>query len=122
MNVSLRDLARFGHLILKGGSNGAHKAFRPEWVARTRAGASADLMRGTDFAARYPEGSYRAQWWLSGNDRGTFFGAGIYGQFLWIDPATDLVIAKLSSLPEALGPAVTVAHHRAFAAIAESLD
>ena len=122
ISVSLRDLARFGHLMLRGGSSGAHQAFRPEWVAGTRAGAGPDLMRGTDFAALYPEGSYRANWWLTGNDRGTFLATGIYGQYLWIDPSTNLVIAKLSSLPAALDPAVRVAHHRAFAAIAESLD
>ena len=64
VSVSLRDLARFGHLILNGGFVGEHRACSAEWVAGIRAGADPKLMKGTIFAEEFPRGSYRAQWWV----------------------------------------------------------
>ena len=121
MSVSLRDLARFGLLVLGGGSFGDHRVCSNDWAARIRAGADSELMAGTDFARAYPAGSYRAQWWNTGGEGSAFFAVGIYGQFLWIDPAADVVIVKLSSLPNALDPGITRDHHHAFAAVVAAL-
>jgi len=121
VSVSLRDLARFGRLVLGGGSAGEHRACSAAWAARIRAGSDPKLMKGTDFAREFPRGSYRAQWWLTGDETSPFFGVGIYGQFVWIDPAAGVVIVKLSSLPKALDPAITRDHHRAFAAVAAAV-
>jgi 6-aminohexanoate-oligomer exohydrolase len=122
VSVSLRDLARFGLLVLEGGSIGSHRVCSNDWAARIRAGADARLMAGADFARVYPAGSYRAQWWNTGGDGTAFFAVGIYGQFLWIDPTADVVIVKLSSLPNALDPGVTHDHHRAFEAVVAALS
>ena len=121
VSVSMRDLARFGYLVLNGGSVAAHRACSPAWVARIRAGADPQLMRATDFGREYPEGSYRTQWWITGDESSAFEGRGIYGQFLWIDPTAGVVIVKLSTLPKALEPGVTRDHHRAFASVAAAL-
>ena len=121
VSVSLRDLARFGHLVLNGGSVGEHRACSSAWAAHIRAGTDPKLMRETDFGQEFPEGSYCAQWWITGDDTSAFEGRGIYGQFLWIDPAADVVIVKLSSLPRALDAVVTRDHQRAFASIAAAL-
>jgi CubicO group peptidase (beta-lactamase class C family) len=50
-----------------------------------------------------PGGGYRNQWWLTNNANRAYFAAGIYGQWVFIDPAREVVIAKLSSRP--VGPA-----------------
>ena len=121
VSVTLRDLARFGHLVLNGGAVGEHRACSAEWAATIRAGSDPGLLRGTDFGREFPEGSYRAQWWLAGNEHGALEARGIFGQFLWLDPATNVVVAKLSSLPQAHDPAVNRDHHRAFAAIAAAV-
>ena len=121
VSVSLRDLARFGWLVGNGGSVGTRRACSSEWTARIRAGGDPQLLRDTDFGRAFPMGSYSAQWWITGGDKSAFEGRGIYGQFLWIDPVADVVIAKLSSLPKALDPVVTRDHHRAFASIAAAL-
>jgi 6-aminohexanoate-oligomer exohydrolase len=121
MSVSLRDLARLGLLVLGGGAFGDHRVCSNDWVARIRAGADPGLMAGTDFARAYPAGSYRAQWWNTGGEGSAFFAVGIYGQFLWIDPAADVVIVKLSSLPNALDPGITRDHHHAFAGVVAAL-
>ena len=67
------------------------------------------------------ERARRAQWWLTGDATSPFFGVGIYGQFVWIDPTAGIVIVKLSSLPKALDTVVTRDHHRAFASVAAAL-
>ncbi len=121
VSVSLRDLARLGQLVLDDGGAGDHRACSAAWATRIRGGADAALMEGTDFARAYPRGSYRSQWWCTGEAGKPFLAVGIYGQFLWIDPTANVVVAKLSSLPKALDPLVTRDHHRAFAAIAAAL-
>lgn len=121
VSASLRDLARFGHLVLSGGSAGKHRTCSPAWAARIRAGSDPKLMKGTDFAREFPQGSYRTQWWLTGDETSPFFGVGIYGQFVWIGPAAGIVIVKLSSLPIALDPTITRDHHRAFASVATAV-
>ena len=122
VSATLRDVARFGHLVLNSGSVGENRVCSSAWAAGIRAGADPQLMRGTSFGVEFPHGSYRAQWWVTGGETGAFESRGIYGQFLWIDPAADLVIVKLSSLPGALDPDVTSDHHRAFAALAAALS
>lgn len=99
--ITLRDLARFGRLVLDGGLGPDGTAVVPsEWIADTRRGgdlaAAADSMRGV-----HDNGSYRNQFWITGDERGSFYGIGIHGQYVWLDPTSDVVVAKLSSLPEA---------------------
>jgi CubicO group peptidase (beta-lactamase class C family) len=100
--VTLRDLARFGRLFLEGGVGATGDQIVPEeWVDDVRWGVSP----GVDYSG-LPEsmqahGSYRDQFWRPGDDHGCFFGVGIYGQYVWVNPATDVVVAKLSTLPAA---------------------
>ena len=100
--VTLRDLARFGRLFLERGQGATGDQIVPEaWVDDIRWGVSP----GVDYSG-LPEsmqahGSYRDQFWRPGDDHGCFFGVGIYGQYVWVNPATDVVVAKLSSLPHA---------------------
>ncbi|HVM56115.1 MAG TPA: serine hydrolase [Gaiellaceae bacterium] len=119
--ASLRDLARLGHLVLRGGSADAHRVCSPQWAARIREGSDPGLMAGSDFARAYPDGSYRSQWWSTGGEASAFYAVGIFGQFIWVDPGADVVIVKLSSLPKALDPVVTRDHHRAFRSVAAAL-
>jgi 6-aminohexanoate-oligomer exohydrolase len=99
--VTVRDLARFGRVVLDAGVG-------PDGVSVIPAGWVADTRRGGDPAAAvesmreaHPNGSYRNQFWITGDSHGCFYGVGIHGQYVWMDPAADVVIAKLSSLPSA---------------------
>ena len=121
LSVTLRDLARFGLLMLNGGGLDGFRIASPGWARRPLEHGHPELARGTDFAAAYPRGSYTAKWWSTGDDDGTFYGVGIYGQFLWLVPRASLVLAKLSSLPRALEPTVTRDHHLAFRSLVEAL-
>lgn len=48
----------------------------------------------------FPSGRYRSQWYQSGHASGAFCGIGIHGQWLWVDPQREVVIAKVSAQEE----------------------
>jgi len=104
LHASLRDLARFGELMRRGGEwNG--RALVPEAVV-------ADIRGGSDPAkfakAGYtllPGYSYRSMWWVSHNALDAFEGRGIHGQRLYVAPRADLVIARFASHPVATSAA-----------------
>ena len=54
------------------------------------------------------------QWWATGNTRGNVYAVGIYGQYIWLDPVSDTVIAKFSTEPAAVGAASAAAHSELF--------
>lgn len=90
MCATLRDLARVG-----------------QWVIETKAGFLEDIERNGDpqawaagdMGAYFPglPVRYRSQWYLLEGEAPLYFGYGIHGQFLFVDPRNALVIAKLSS-------------------------
>jgi hypothetical protein len=91
--ITLRDLARFGEMLRLGGGGIVPTAWIDDILANGDRGA---WLRG-DMAEMLPQGRYRSQWYLTGNDHGAWCAIGIHGQWLYIDPAAKLVIAKLSS-------------------------
>ena len=116
---TLRDLARFGRLVLDGGADQAGVVVIPAaWIADVRRGgnraAAEETMRGV-----HPNGSYRNQFWISGDDDGSFYGVGIHGQYVWMNPTTDVVIVKLSSLPQADATEDWSSHIDFFRAVSE---
>jgi CubicO group peptidase (beta-lactamase class C family) len=100
LNTTLRDLARFGETMRARGSfNG--RQIVPAAVVD-------DIAKGADPGkfdkASYPmlQGwSYRAQWWVSHDPNGVFMARGIHGQSIWIDPRSEVVIARYGSHPMA---------------------
>lgn len=100
LNMTLRDMARFGEMMrMKGAFNG--RQIVPEAVVADIAGG-AD--RGHFAKAGYstlPGWSYRNQWWVAHDEFGAYTARGIHGQAIWIAPAADLVIARFASHPVA---------------------
>jgi CubicO group peptidase (beta-lactamase class C family) len=98
LNLTLRDLARFGELMrLDGRVNGVEIV--PKRVVD-------DIRRGGDRAKFVPAGyatlpgwSYRTMWWVSHNEHGAYTARGIHGQAIYIDPAAEMVIARFASHP-----------------------
>jgi len=115
--VTLRDLARFGRVVLDGGVGPTgDPVIPPEWVADIRRGG-ARTDSEADLRAVHPNGSYRNQFWVSGDERGSFYGVGIHGQYVWMDPTANVVVAKLSSLPVADDPTSWAEHVAFFTAL-----
>jgi len=90
VQATLRDYGRFGLFFLNGGIAGG-KAVLPEgW---TREAGKSLLPTG------WGDIGYGYLWWVHSD--GSFMGLGIYGQTLYLNPATNTVIVLNSAWPEA---------------------
>lgn len=119
---TVRDLARVGQLVLDGGVAGGERVVSAEWIERTVSGGSAAAASGSAYQQVHPAGRYSQQWWVTGNERGNVYASGIHGQYVWIDPPTRTVIAKVSSLPVAITIAWNRAHAELFTDICRALE
>ncbi len=99
VSVSLTDLARFGELVLDHGQLGGQAVCPAGWIEDMWTGGDARAWQAGDMVSLFPQGRYRSKWYQSGNDHESLAAIGIHGQWIWIDPATRVVIAKLSSQP-----------------------
>ncbi len=99
--VTPRDLLRFGELMRLRGCLGGRQVLPGWWVDDIRNAGDRGAWQRGNFAEFLPEGRYRSQWYQLGDAAGSFCGIGIHGQWLFIDPARELVIAKLSTDPQA---------------------
>lgn len=101
-NATVRDMARFGLLYARDGRNLAGETLvSPAWVRASVTPDAPHLMPGRDNPlSDWPMG-YGYQWWIPENQpttgRGDFSAIGIYGQFVYVDPERDVVIAKTSA-------------------------
>ncbi|OUJ15237.1 serine hydrolase [Acetobacter sp. DsW_063] len=99
ISMTPRDLARIGEAMRCGGKALGRQVISPEWVADTISGGDMQAWREGNFADWLPGGSYRNQWYQSGNAHQAFFTLGIHGQWLYVDPQSEVVIVKFSSQP-----------------------
>lgn len=93
LNLRTRDYAKFGQLFLQGGQWNGEQIVPAEWVeASTKQSAPTMSERGV---------GYGYQWWVpmpqEGAHEGDFFAVGIYGQYIYINPKANMVIAKNSA-------------------------
>jgi len=120
--VSLRDLARVGELMRRRGALGGRQLVPESWVDDILTnGDAAAWRRGRPAGSILPDGRYRSQWYSVGDDHGAFCAIGIHGQFIFVDPTTKVVIAKLSSQPLPLDEAMEGVQLAALGAIARGL-
>jgi CubicO group peptidase (beta-lactamase class C family) len=102
LNATLRDYARFGQLLLQkgklGGNLGNTQLVPADWIADIH---NADHgLFGEPYTLAAANGGYRNQFWIEDVDRPGFMARGVFGQLIYVDPADDLVVVKLSSWPE----------------------
>lgn len=107
--ATLRDVARFGLLCLRGGVRGRRQIVPGAWLADTLAGAPdgpAAFVQAHDEETRgFPPGAhYRNQWWVWDPAAPSSFASGINGQHIYVHGPTDTVVAKLSTWPAADDP------------------
>lgn len=116
-----RDLAAVGTLMQNSGVASGEQVVPQSWISDTRLGGDRSAAAGSIFQQVYPGGSYRNQWWVTGDSRGSYYATGIYGQFLWIDPVADIVIVKYSSWPESIAEKWTRFHAALFEDIVRAI-
>ncbi|AZO37086.1 class C beta-lactamase-related serine hydrolase [Mesorhizobium sp. M2A.F.Ca.ET.037.01.1.1] len=101
MSMTPRDLARIGEMMRQGGTANGRRIVPEAWVRDTVAtGGSFEAWQRGTMAFLFPKGRYRNKWYQTGHDSGAFCGIGIHGQWLYVNPKTEVVIAKMSSQPE----------------------
>ncbi|MBW1849354.1 MAG: serine hydrolase [Deltaproteobacteria bacterium] len=98
LNATLRDYARFGLLYLNRGINfKGEQLVSARWVKASVTPDAPHLMPGKDNPnSSWPMG-YGYQWWIPENPEGDFTAIGIYGQFIYVHPKYNVVIAKTSA-------------------------
>lgn len=101
LNASVRDMARLGLVMARGGVFDGERILSAEWVERSRGAGLPHLEVGALGMSGAPHYGYSNQWWTMGGVRRAFTGLGIHGQYLWIDPDADVVIVKTSAWPTA---------------------
>lgn len=116
--MTVRDLARIGELVRTGGMVGEKRLIPADWMNDTLTGGSAEAWRQGSFAAWLPNGRYRNKWYQVGNASGACFAIGIHGQWLYVDPLRETVIAKFSSQPDPTNNDVKLLNLAMFDAIA----
>ena len=99
LNATLRDWGRFGRLFLEGGAREGRQIVPGEWVAASVTPSAPHLEPGDNPASSWIFG-YGYQWWTPEEPEGDFLAIGVWGQFVYVDPAREVVIVKTSADPE----------------------
>jgi CubicO group peptidase (beta-lactamase class C family) len=121
LNVTLRDMARFGLMMGNGGRFNGQQIVPESWIRDILEGGDPQVMargRGSLSMFEVPmpgqeRESYRSFWWVTGPQCGRFSANGLGGQLMIIDPAADMVVVKFSSSPNPMKGGqhtVTAAH------------
>jgi CubicO group peptidase (beta-lactamase class C family) len=121
ISAVLRDLARFGAMILADGTSLTGQQVVPAaWVQDTAAGGpdSRAAFAAGPVDTGMPGGMYRNQFWIPYPNRDILLCLGIHGQMIYINRPAQLVAVKLSSWPLPQDAWKFFATIRAFDAIA----
>ncbi len=120
--VTTRDLARFGQLHLQNGVMNGRRIVPESWIRDFRENGDAGAWDRGNFAEKMPGCHYRSKWYSDLNDvHRPFFGLGIHGQMLFVDPVAAVVIARHSTHPSPVDDKFFDDMKRAFKAIAHAL-
>jgi CubicO group peptidase (beta-lactamase class C family) len=98
LNLTLRDLARFGEMMRLGGRYNGRQIVPTVVIDDIRAGGDREQFAGAGYP-QLPGWSYRRMWWVSHNEHGAFAARGIHGQAVYVDPAAEMVVARFASHP-----------------------
>lgn len=109
LSATLRDYARFGLFMLNGGVIGGKPTLPDGWVQEA---TSAKTIGGEKV-------EYGYMWWPL--DNGAFAAIGIFGQFVYVHPDNDLVVAMWSAQPKPVGTDV-IDEHDFFNALTKALE
>lgn len=131
LNVTLRDMARFGLMMARGGRLNGQQIVPESWVHDIRTGGDPAVMaRGKGSRSMFDQPmpgekneSYRSFWWVTGPQCGRFSANGLGGQLMIVDPAADMVAVKFTSSPNPMrGGENTVTAAQGIDAIIASLS
>jgi CubicO group peptidase (beta-lactamase class C family) len=113
LNMSTRDYARFGQLMLQRGRWGAEQVVPAAWVDESTRASAPTAGTGTD---------YGYQWWVPRDAvPGEFLARGVYGQYIYVHRPSGTVVAMNSADRAFADPGVFEAVLASFRRIAATL-
>jgi CubicO group peptidase (beta-lactamase class C family) len=121
---TLRDLARFGELMRRGGRRGATQVVPHAWV-RDILSPDDDQVQAflaSEDAREFPPNAYyRNKWWVVDPSKPIYKGSGINGQTILIHVPAQVVIAKFSTWPVAWDASFSIPESRGLIDLAEQI-
>lgn len=121
LSITLRDYGRFGLLMLNEGVVEGKRILPDGWVAEATTPDSEQIQPGK--LTRGSPLGYQYQWWTFPGDKNHAYSAqGVFGQFVYINPAESIVIVKTSAWPDAWDPAKEIETYSLFRAIEQKLQ
>ena len=97
LNATLRDYAKFGLLYLNKGKWDNEQVVPEAWVDASHAMDLPHLQPGAGDDLSSSDWGYGYQWWVPGFPNTDYTASGVYNQYIYVDPVTETVIAKISS-------------------------
>jgi CubicO group peptidase (beta-lactamase class C family) len=99
MCVTVRDLARVGQLVANGGRLNGVEVVPKAWIDDIFTAGDPEAWKQGPFVPYFPglPIHYRTKCYVVRGSAPLFFGFGIHGQHLFVDPVAEIVIAKVSS-------------------------
>lgn len=120
LSVSLRDYGRFARLYLHGGNYNGEQILPHEWVEESM-DISAEYARPGANQDAYNAIGYGYQWWLPEGDEGEFMAIGVYGQWIYVNPAEGVIIVKTSADPDFMEKDYELRHVAFFRVLAKEI-
>ncbi len=113
-NATLRDYGRIGQMMLNEGRAHGRRVISKNWVRESTAikPFSSDQAEGV--------GGYGYQWWKLDTLPGAYAAVGLGGQYIYVHPASNTVIVKLSYYPIKDSATLTKETMSFFEAVAQS--
>lgn len=99
LNVTARDYAKFGRLYLNGGRWDGEQIVPANWVKNSLV-PDADYLKLKDLYVPGWDIGYQYQWWVPAGSDGEFTAIGVWGQYIYVNRAQNLIIVKNSVDPD----------------------
>lgn len=99
LNATLRDYARFGRLYLEDGARDGQQIIPADWIMASVNPTAPHLQPGDNPASSWTFG-YGYKWWIPEDPQGDYTAIGVWGQYIYVDPARDVIVVKTSADPE----------------------
>ena len=97
--ATLPDLARFGEMMRNFGVSNGRQVVPTWWINDIRDNGDAQAWSRGDLTKVFPNGNYRSKWYTIDRSQTAFAAVGIHGQWIYVDPAAETVIVRVSSQP-----------------------
>lgn len=98
LNLTASDYAKLGELYRLGGVAGDKQVVPASWVATSVRSTAphtepGQVVEGSEHLAE----GYGYQWWIPADGDGSFSAIGVYNQFVYVHPAHEVTVVKLSA-------------------------